>query len=334
MRLVLIASLLVGLLAGRAEAWSEAGHRIIASIAFRQLTAPQQSRLVRLLEQHPRFQEDFQKHIPADLSPEDRPEWIFQQAALWPDLARGIPEEVRSAFHHPTWHYINRPFYLTARDQEQLQSLLTVNLDLDPPASGDIEALNVIQAIRYARQQQSRPNHPASERALLLSWLFHNVGDVHQPLHSSAMFAEGLFPEGDRGGNLIRTGQRSNLHSVWDGLPGGRMPLREARNRALKLMSHSELRNLGTAAGRQLHEDVWLEESHSACRDAVYTPEVMAHLRSLPRREMPQLPPLSLTEDYLKTAGAVAERRVVQAGYRLGAILQEVAGPDAGSGRQ
>lgn len=332
MRSVLTATLLIGLLASRAEAWSEAGHRIIASIAFRQLTTAQQSRLVRLLEHHPRFTEDFEKHIPADLQPEDRPEWIFQQAALWPDLARGIPEEVRSTFHHPTWHYINRPFYLTAHDQQQLQAHLKVNLDLQPPSAGHVEELNVIQAIRYARQLQSEYKHPASERAILLSWLFHNVGDVHQPLHSSAMFAEGLLPEGDRGGNLIRTGQRSNLHSVWDGLPGGRLPFREARNRALKLMSDEELRHLGTNAARQLNEEAWLEESHAACRDAVYAPEVMAHLRSLPRREMSSLPPLALTEDYLKAAGAVAERRVVQAGHRLGVVLRDISGPDAGTG--
>jgi hypothetical protein len=37
-----------------------------------------------------------------------------------------------------------------------------------------------------------------------------------------------------------------------------------------------------------------------------------------------QAPPIQLTERYLKAGGAVAETRVIQAGYRLGAIAKQV----------
>jgi len=33
----------------------------------------------------------------------------------------------------------------------------------------------------------------------MLTWLFHLIGDIHQPLHSTALFSTKLFPEGDRG---------------------------------------------------------------------------------------------------------------------------------------
>jgi hypothetical protein len=46
-----------------------------------------------------------------------------------------------------------------------------------------------------------------------------------------------------------------------------------------------------------------------------------------------EAPPIRLSETYLKAAGAVAETRVVQSGYRLGAVLKEIASgktkPDA-----
>jgi hypothetical protein len=43
-----------------AQAWSEAGHRIIASIAFRQLTADEQGKIVAMLKAHPRYHADFE----------------------------------------------------------------------------------------------------------------------------------------------------------------------------------------------------------------------------------------------------------------------------------
>lgn len=50
-------------------------------------------------------------------------------------------------------------------------------------------------------------------------YLIHLVGDIHQPLHSVAMFSN-EFPEGDQGGNKITVkapnGTSYNFHSFWD----------------------------------------------------------------------------------------------------------------------
>jgi hypothetical protein len=60
-------------------------------------------------------------------------------------------------------------------------------------------------------------SRPAAERAIDLAWLLHLVGDIHQPLHSSARVTE-LEPEGDRGGNdfLLDDLEAPNLHAYWD----------------------------------------------------------------------------------------------------------------------
>jgi len=38
------------------------------------------------------------------------------------------------------------------------------------------------------------------EKEIYLTWLLHLIGDIHQPLHCTAVFSE-QFPNGDKGGN-------------------------------------------------------------------------------------------------------------------------------------
>ena len=61
-------------------AWNAAGHKIIASIAFRQLTADEQSKIVAILKRHPRFTEDFADQMPEEVRGDEaaQNEWLFQ----------------------------------------------------------------------------------------------------------------------------------------------------------------------------------------------------------------------------------------------------------------
>jgi hypothetical protein len=62
-------------------------------------------------------------------------------------------------------------------------------------------------------------NKNTAERALFARYLVHLAGDIHQPLHSVALFNE-TYPKGDIGGNLekviLKNGTSSNFHSYWD----------------------------------------------------------------------------------------------------------------------
>ena len=42
-----------------AHAWSEGGHRLIALMAFDLLSKDEQAKLLKTLEKHPRYKEDF-----------------------------------------------------------------------------------------------------------------------------------------------------------------------------------------------------------------------------------------------------------------------------------
>ena len=71
-------------------------------------------------------------------------------------------------------------------------------------------------------------NKPKFDSGLALSfawrYLIHLVGDLHQPLHASALYSE-MFPNGDRGGNSFKISypddkQVKNLHALWDSCVG------------------------------------------------------------------------------------------------------------------
>jgi hypothetical protein len=322
----LMLSIAVLLTASPALAWWDGGHQITASIAFRRLTPEQRQRVLALLKSHPRWTDDFEYQMPDAVKADDadtQTEWVFQQAAIWPDLVRKFEGADRERFHHGTWHYVNLPHFLTDADRKALEGKVYVNVNLIAPEQ-PAPNMNIVQTIRLARRVVGDGSASAESRAVMLAWLFHTVGDIHQPLHSTAMFSQRLLPEGCRGGNLIKTKQRDNLHSLWDSLPGERLSLREARNRAVALMNRADLKPDGERAATMLNESTWLSESHELTIKAVYDAEVLAALRAAESGGARELPTITLSDDYLQAAGAIAERRIVEAGYRLGAVLAEI----------
>lgn len=322
MRKLLTATILVMFFTSDALAWGVAGHRIVASIAFRRLSVPEREQVIDLLKNHPRYEQDFFERMPAYIASAGaatRNEWQFQQAALWPDIARDFHGQLKEQFHRPYWHFINRPIFLTDADRMALDGTLSVNLNLHATDLQD-QNMNVVQVIRLARRTIADPQASGRNKALMLSWLFHTVGDLHQPAHSSAMFSRNLFPRGDRGANLVSTEQQGNLHSVWDRFPGGSASYFKARNEAFDLIdAHG---GLGNDAAGELNEERWLEESFQLAQSDVYNPDVLAHLRVYEMDNENELIPIDLSDAYLRAGGRLCDQRMVAAGYRLAAVLR------------
>jgi hypothetical protein len=307
-----------------ARAWNFTGHKVIASIAFQRLTPEAQGKIVAALRRHPRFAQDFAEAMPAEIQNANEAtqnEWIFQQAAVWADIIRSGPPE-RKAFGRGEWHYVNVPLFLTDAARAELAQKLTVNVAAEPSEGANLEtmSMNVTQAISLGRRVvKDRQTNPA-DRAVMLAWLFHCVGDIHQPLHGAAMFSVKLFPEGDRGGNLVKTKQNGNLHALWDGLLGRDDEFRAARNVALRLGADEGLNRLGKESQAVLDQMSWRDESHDLAVANVYTKEVLDRLQEM--EAAGSVEEISVSEAYLKAGGQIAERRVVQAGFRLGELLR------------
>jgi hypothetical protein len=138
----------------------------------------------------------------------------FVKAAGWPDDIKGDPRffdlghqstpEIPglppgSNKRNREWHFTNVPFTMD-------------NSPTVPPA-----ATNVLTKLQ---EFQSISMFPAEKQTYVLPWIIHLVGDVHQPLHTLALFRMDL-PDGDRGGNDIQMKGGGNLHTYWDSRVGG-----------------------------------------------------------------------------------------------------------------
>jgi S1/P1 Nuclease len=103
-------------------------------------------------------------------------------------------------------------------------------------------------------------NSDPQRKAIALAWLFHLVGDIHQPLHTAQLFTV-EYPQGDRGGNEIcirvtQAGQPMDLRRFWDGVITSSSNLTRLRNEATALRNRqkfqrSQLRELATLTLRR-----------------------------------------------------------------------------------
>jgi S1/P1 Nuclease len=95
--------------------------------------------------------------------------------------------------------------------------------------------MNILTALAENERVIMKETDP-ERKAIALAWLFHLVGDMHQPLHTAQLFTVD-YPQGDRGGNEIcvrvtQTGQPMDLHRFWDGVITSSSNLTRLRNEA------------------------------------------------------------------------------------------------------
>jgi S1/P1 Nuclease len=309
MRSLLVSFAFLSFFAAPALAWNALGHKVIAEIAWQLLDESTRQQIVETLRRHPRFAEDFEKKMPDDVATADQSvqdHWIFQQAATWPDMAR------KTQYDQPSWHYINVPLFLDG------ERTVPFNLSTDYPTTTTEADGNVVQATKHCLALIANPDAVVDSRALAYSWLLHLVGDMHQPLHTTALVCD-YFPDGDEGGNKIPTVQGKNLHSLWDNLLGRRSRMQDVDREVAKLREQPDLWQLDT----KLDIDGWIAESNDAAKSVVYDPAILQVVREATPGL--KLEPISLSTDYLKAAGQLARRRIVAAGLRLGALLKQMA---------
>ena len=283
-----LAALIFFTLALPAHAWNAAGHRLVAVIAWQQLSPPARAAIGAALARHPdhgRWQASARSSDAGDL---------FAEASTWPDDIRNDPrfyDEDRDpptpalpgltdTARHKRWHYV----------------------DLD--AVGNVQSGELDRQIeRLTRLLKS--SHNAEQITYALPWLLHLIGDIHQPLH--------VGRHGDEGGNQVEIENPfnkrlpfSSLHLYWDDLPGPPW-LRGQRleDIASRLLARYPAPEQGSVS-------LWRKESHDLLPTAY------------PDEQGSLLPIIS--EDFLRTSRATANRRLVEAGYRLGRLLDGIFG--------
>lgn len=315
MRVTALALFIVA--ANPAYAWNSLGHKVVAELAWRQLDAPTRQSIVDTLRRHPRFDTDFAAKMSDDAAKSDKAtqdHWIFQQAATWPDIIRKV-----KPYDHPQWHYIDIPQYLDPGDETAFNNRLPVNIATDYPGKVPREKYNVVQAIAYCRETL-KGKAGADVKAGAYCWLFHLVGDIHQPLHSTAIFSVDHFPKGDKGGNEILLTKGKNLHSLWDNLLGRDSKMSSVAKAVAELSDRERFGNVWDLSAQETDPIEWAKESHNLAEAVVYDDLILNAVRNTPPGQ--KMTPVELPEEYFKAAGEQARKRVVAAGVRLGALLK------------
>ena len=279
-----------------AHAWNAAGHRLVAAMAWQQLSPQARAVISTALARHP----DHARWLAAARSP--TPVAVFAEASTWPDDIRndprfydedrdpptpaqpGFPDMAR----HKRWHYV----------------------DLDEGGkvrSGELDS-RIERLIKLLKTGQN-----PEQITYALPWLLHLVADIHQPLH--------VGRHGDEGGNQVEIENPfnkrlpfSSLHLYWDDLPGPPwlrgQRLDDIANRLLARYPAPEQGNVS----------LWREESHRLL-PAAYP------------NEQGSLLPL-IGEDFHHASRETANRRLVEAGYRLGRLLDSIFGNAVSRGTQ
>jgi len=301
------------------HAFSASGHRIVDDIAWQKMD--KSVRAQAILKKHPRLKEDFLPNMPDSVRAGNRAmkeRWLFQHAGTWPDIARGIADQdEQKKYNRSTWHYVNFAAYLRKSDVE-LIDLSRVNRSTDWDGNYESERLNVIQSLKLNVGGYRDKSRTDAQRAVHLCWILHLGGDSHQPLHSTALFTPTLFPKGCRGGNSISIDGGSNLHSTWDRLLPNEKTVGGVASVASKLIKQEHEKAIKSS--KELDPKVWIDESVKLAQDYAYSRNVRAAIRAADESGETEVT-VKLSEQYRKTAGRVAQRRVVQAGYRIARIL-------------
>lgn len=308
-------------------AWNAAGHMLIALIAYENMAPQQRTAMVALLNKHPRFQEDFLDRMPVEIKSQAQAiqdQWIFMHAATWPDIARGLKGDLREKYHHGPWHYINVPIFLTDGDRVAMKDRLPVPIEREWSPAAHPDPQNAPQAYQKCMLDLSSPHTSEADKAVALCWVLHLIGDIHQPLHACALFSREHFPGGDHGGNYLIIDPDEALHSYWDGLLGDDTSLPTLSRLRGQLRAFQNESRVSAAATASMSFGRWIDESFKLADERAYTDEMRRIVQAGKAPEKKVVRVGKLTPHYETQARFIAQRRVVEAGYRTAKALEAV----------
>jgi hypothetical protein len=259
-----------------------------------------------VLEKHPWYANQWHARL-QDVPVADHGLVLFMQSARWADDIRTRDK----AQNRPPWHYINLPF----KPEGQ-------------PASVQIrepEPVNILTAMAENEGVMKKDNDP-ERKAIALAWLFHLVGDIHQPLHTVQLFTV-EYPKGDRGGNQIcvrvtKAGQPMNLHRFWDGVITSSQNLTRLRNEATALRNRQEFQRSQLTELASTGFESWAKESFEIATKIAYLNGRLVGVRRDGNKDCqavaaaPMLP-----AGYIVNASRIAARHMILPGYRLADVL-------------
>lgn len=299
-------------LASPAFAWDSIGHKLSAYIAWRQMTPATREKVIKILLNAPE-DSDLSALYPQDARSEAaRQQELFMIAAYWSDIVRDRKFKNRSEkYHHGNWHYSDT-FWKMENGQLKI---------VENPSEDGGKAVEKLFDFEKILKDKDKSD---ADKAIAIAWVLHLGGDIHQPLHTSARITD-LEPKGDQGGNTFLLSPKDaprenqmNLHWYWDSIVG-RVETRKSdahdtvylppiAAKFMKKYPSAKMQNR-LALGKF---DQWQQESFKIATSELFPPTLIRF----------QPAPAS----YTKKAFTIAEQQITLAGYRLGAMFNQIFG--------
>jgi len=287
-------SLLLLIVTTPARAWSAQGHMATGLIAYDLLGARDSAAIDAidaLMRHHPdraRFDS-----LLAGLDRPYRQRRLFELIARWPDDIR------HTRYNHRHWHH-------------QLRVVAGWRV-FDGVRLGEAD-YGLRRSLDLLRDAKADP----ARRAVALCWLFHIVGDMHQPLHAGHRMDD-RFPFTDRAGTIgwVRRAPDvapETFHHFWDQAAdrlGDDWTGADLIVEAVRTEPEVEPRPAKDFAAAYR---AWVRESEELAADNAYQGVALDESRRA--ATAPVLPP-----DYVANARTIADRRLGQAGERLAVEL-------------
>jgi len=290
-------------------AWNIPCHMLSGAIAYQilQRENPAAIPVVRsILEKNPWYESRWKVQFER-LPQAQRDEMLFMLAARWADEIR-TRDKAESRL---PWHYVDFPF----KPEGEPASIQVV----EPPQE------NILTAI--VENTRIRTGNDPARRGVALAWLFHLIGDIHQPLHAIQLFSR-EYPNGDRGGGdfcvrVVQDRAPLSLHRLWDGLITSSNNTRTLQNIAIELQSRFSKVSLSELAVTE--PEALAKESFEIAVKIAYQNGAFRGTPKGQRKDCREVTDAAvLPNGYANIARKIADRRMMLAGYRLAALLQRI----------
>lgn len=288
--------------------WDETGHKISAYIAWQRMTPEVRATVIKILLAAPEDSDIATFYMTYGTRAEEiRKREYFMLLSTWADIIRDRNFEVRMRkYHHSNWHYSDTFWTMSGGRIEVLKA----------PEDGGKALERLVEDTKTIRG-----NAPDAQKAVAIAWLQHLIGDLHQPLHTSARVTD-TETNGDQGGNLfLLTPQgtprdkQENLHWFWDSIVVRNIPNKnnDCDSEFVDPIAESFIKKYPYAKMQArlapANFEEWIRESLVAAQTEVFSTD-------LKRFEMP-------SEKYKKKALKIAEERLTLAGYRMGDLFNQ-----------
>ena len=282
--------LIVVLLHSSLFAWWDAGHMVVAQIAYERLDSKVKTKVDRYI------------NVMGPVFPNSA---SFVTAACWADDIRSLGLKVFSP-----WHGSSLPY-----DPEGILSTYQVN-----KLKKELQGRDLVYALEQCVTTFTHPRASSWAKGLMLRFMIHCGGDIHQPLHCTTLY-NSHFPNGDRAGTRFRIAGGTNLHGYWDSICGLgtwrlRRPLDDDGIRYINDLAQHATELYPEESFPELEEEAdftkWRDESFEIAATYAYSGVQ---------------PGKGLSPKYRATAEQIALQQIALAGYRLARVLNSSLAP-------